>query len=80
MRLIDVKSLWHSSNRNDPAAGTAKAPAAPETTAAFALHPIAKLLDAILQILFAPAAKVLGSTLRPTDAHRLRWSFRSRSV
>jgi len=69
-------------NRNDPAAGTAKAPAsaAPETTAAFALHAIAKLLDAILQILFAPAAKVLRATLRPTDAHRLRWSFRSRSV
>src|SRR5260370_8764277 len=83
MRLIDVESFRHPSNRNDPTAGTAEAAAsstAPETTAAFALHSIAKLLDPILQILFAPAAKILRPPLRSADTYRLGWSFRSRSV
>ena len=82
MRLVDVESSRHPSNRNDPAAGPAEAAAsaATEPTAAFALHAVAKFLNPFLQILFAPSAKVLRPSLRAADAHRLRWSLRSRSV
>src|SRR6202171_1416659 len=82
VRLIDVEAFWHPAQDDHPAAGSAEAaaPAAPETTAAFPLRAIAKLLNPLLQILFAPSAKVLRPPLCSANAHRLRRSLRSRSV
>src|SRR5256885_1389410 len=71
MRLIDVEALGHPAQGDRPPAGSAEA-ATPETTTAFALHAIAKLLNSLLHILFVASAEVLCPSRCAADAHRLR--------
>src|SRR5438046_10614940 len=82
MSLSDFEAPRPSPKSRPSAPGPTKTAATPasKATAAFALHAIAKLLDPFLQILLGPAAEVLRPSLRPADAYRLRWPFRSRSV
>ncbi len=70
MRLIDVESPGHPAKGDNSAAlSTEAAVSSAETSTAFALRAIAKLLDPLLQIVFAPSAEVLRPPLRATDAH-----------
>ena len=78
MRLIDIETARHSANHDHSAGPATAAPG--EATAAFALHPIAKLLDPLLQLLFVSSAKVLRSSLCAADAYGLRRPFCSSSI
>src|SRR5258705_10609815 len=79
MWLIDVEALRHPAQGDRPPAGSAEA-ATPETTAAFALHAIAKLLNSLLHILFVACAEVLCPSGCAADAHRLRRPLGPRAI
>ena len=79
MRLIDVEALGHPAQGDRPPAGSAEA-ATPETTTAFALHAIAKLLNSLLHILFVASAEVLCPSRCAADAHRLRRPLGPRAI
>src|SRR2546421_4065276 len=79
MRLIDVEALGHPAQGDRPPAGPAEA-ATPETTTAFALHAIAKLLNSWLHILFVASAEVLCPSRGAADAHRLRRPLGPRAI
>lgn len=76
MRLIDIESPWqtHEEGAATPwSPGSARATSCstwPPTLQAttFALHPVAKFLNALLEILFAAIAKILRAALCPSDA------------
>src|SRR2546430_1418926 len=69
MRLIDVEALGHPAQGDRPPAGSAEA-ATPETTTAFALHAIAKLLNSLLHILFVASAEVHAYYISPAGHAR----------
>src|ERR1700693_3238566 len=86
MRLVDVESSGqpHDTDASSTAAtssGTAASRAATlQATAPFALHPFAKFLDALLQVILIAVPKILGATLRSADADRFGGAFRAGSV
>src|SRR5260370_9893658 len=83
MRLIDIQIARQA--RNDArSASHVTETAAPRAAAlqipAFTLRAVAKFLNAILQIAFAAAAKVLRAPLRSGNAYRFRRAFRPGAV
>src|ERR1700730_9771384 len=78
VRLIDVEIAWYARNHDGPTARTTGTtasawPSALQTTA-FALRAVAKLLNALLNVVLAAAAKILRAPLRSSDTHGLRRS------
>src|SRR5712672_723915 len=81
MRLIDVESFGHPANGDNPAGSSAEATSAAwKTTATFALHAIAKFLNALLEIFLAAPAEILRSSLRAANAYRLCRTLSSCSI
>src|SRR5260370_15113161 len=83
MRLIDIQ-IARQARTHDRSATHATETTATRAAAlqipAFTLRAVAKFLNAILQIAFAAAAKVLRAPLRSGNAYRFRRAFRPGAV
>src|SRR5882672_9136102 len=85
MRLVDVESAPADSSDVDsptarPAPKSASARTTSKTAAAIRLHPLAKLFNLSLNLLFVPVAKILCTSLRSGNAYRFSRRIRAATV